>query len=139
MGYGQNGWGSPVELGNLVQDFNGLFLSSSTDEELGRLAEGEDEVTQEENDQGGASEDDEGVSPAHVAVGGATGSFASATGGQVGIATPLWSCGSSICDGRGDDDTNGLPQREKSNKEATVLRKKLEGDGCVNGDVAAET
>ena len=68
MGNSQNGWRSPVELGNIVQNLNGLFLSTSADEELGRLLEGKDKEAQEEDDQGGASENDEGVSPAHVAV-----------------------------------------------------------------------
>ena len=109
VGNSQNGWRSPVELCNLVQDFDGVGLSSSADEELGRLAEGEDEVAQEEDDQGGASENDEGVSPAHVAIGSAARSLASVAGGQIGITTPFWSCGGAVCDGRGNDDTNGLP------------------------------
>jgi hypothetical protein len=127
-----------VELGNLVQNVDCLCVSSSADEELGRLAEGEDKETQEEDKQGSASEDDERVSPTHVAAGSATGSFASAAGGIFCIATPLGPCSCAVGDQRCNNDTNGLPQREESDEEAAVLGKKLEGDGCVNGDVAAE-
>lgn len=107
---GQNWRRGSVELGNLVQDFNGLGLSASADQKLGRLAEGKDKVAQEEDAQSHAAEDDEQVSPAHVAVDGAAGSLAGATSGQVGVAAPLGPCGGAVCNDGCNDDADGLPQ-----------------------------
>jgi len=53
------------------------------------------------------------------------------------VATPL--CGSAVRDTRGCNDTNGLPQREESNKESTVLRDEFQSDGGIDGDVSPET
>jgi hypothetical protein len=139
MSSSQNRRRSSVELCNPVQDLDGLVLPASADEELGRLLEGKDKVTQEEDDQSGASENDECISPTHVAVGSAARSFTSVAGGIIGITAPLGSCSSAIGDGRGYNNTNGLPQREESDEEAAVLGKKFEGNGCINRDVATKT
>jgi len=58
-----------VELGNLVQDFDRLGLLTLTEEELWRLVEMKDKVSNEEDSQSHETEDNHCVSPAHVAGG----------------------------------------------------------------------
>lgn len=102
------GW-SAVEFGDLVEDFDGLCFSASAQEEFGRLVESEHEEPEEEDSESHETKHDDFVAPSHVRRNFAT-SFAISNGvarGQSRIASPFRSC--SVCDGRGHDNTDGLP------------------------------
>ena len=72
MLHGQLGRRHPVELGNLVQDVDGLFLLSTPDEILGRLVEVENEESDDEDQEGDTAENTAADPPSVVGTRAAT-------------------------------------------------------------------
>ena len=68
---GEDRWCLLVELCDLVEDIDGFLLLASTEEELGRLVELEDKVAEEEDGKGHGAENNDQVSPPHIAADGA--------------------------------------------------------------------
>ena len=128
-----------VELGNRMQHINSLLVAASADEEFRRLVEVEDKVAQEEDHEGHATEHNYFVAPTHVVLDAAAGNAGrdGLAGGECGVGTVL--CGSTVGDAGGGYDTDGLPDGEKRDQVTTALRKKLEGDCGVDGNVTTET
>jgi hypothetical protein len=123
-----------------MENFNGFGFLASGEQVLWRLLESENEVAEEEDYQGQASQYDQVVAPAHVA-GDGTASLSrtnSTARWQCGVAPPFRSGDSSVSDYRGDGDTERLPHGQECDKEAAVVRQKLESDGRVNGNVASQ-
>ena len=100
--------------------------------------EGEDKVSKKEDEQGHEPEHDNLVTPAHIGRDSAAClPFGDGMArGHFGIAPPLGSC--SECNGRSYDDADGLPQGEERHEVAAILRKELECDRSVDGDITSE-
>lgn len=140
LSYSQSRCWSPVESGNVVQDIDRLLLSTFTEEELGRFVEFENEESEEEHGEGHTTQDDDGVSPTHVAANGAA-RFArfeeiAATRFKLDIASVFG--GGSKGDGTGHHHTDWLPEGEEGDEVSPGLRHELEGDSSIDGDVAAQ-
>jgi len=137
----ERGRGAAVELCDLVQNVDCLLLAAFGEEELGRLVECEDKVSEEEDGEGHTAEDDDHVPPAHVVADSAA-CLARLEQGvpaplELDVAAPFG--GSSVGDAAGDGHADGLPQGQEGDEVSAALGQELERYGCVDGDVAAET
>ena len=129
MLHGQLGRRHPVELGNLVQDVDGLFLLSASDEVLWRFVKVEDEEPDDKDQEGDPAEDAAADSPSIVAARGTTRftvcDLKTSGQGRGSRRASIFGDGTER-DGRGDDDTDGLPDRQEREEETTVLGQELE-------------
>lgn len=135
---GQGRWCCAVELGDFVQNFNGLGLPAFADQKLGRFVELEHEVSEEEDEQSHASQDDHGVAPADVARNCATlrSILDRVASRQRCAATPFG--GGPVGDRRGHNHTDRLPHGKQEHQEASILREKFQRNCRVDGDVASK-
>lgn len=103
--------------------------------------EAEHKVSEEEHEEGHATQNDYFVPPTHVtaycAASSSGGESVRTAGREIGVATVLR--GSSECNGGCDNHTNGLPHGQQGDEVSTGLRQELEGDCRVDGDVTTKT
>lgn len=134
-----------VGVGDVVHDLDGLLVLALVHEELGALAEAEDEAAQEEDGQRDAPQREEEVPPAHVVV--------PAAARRAGLAARVVAARQRVGlgevgrarhggdeaegDGAAEDHADRLEDGEGGQEEALVLRDELERDGRVDRDVAA--
>lgn len=113
--HSQFGRGHLVVPGNLVQDVDGLFFFSTSNEILGRFVEVENEESDDKDQEGDTTENTATDPPSVIATRGTTrlavGDLEASRKRRFGCGTSvLWDCAKG--DGRGDDDTDGLPHGE---------------------------
>jgi len=122
--YGECGWGLLVEFGDLVENIDSFLLLALGQEELGRLVEVENKVSEEEDEQSHAAEDDKQISPSHVGLSGAacplTGVSWVLTSQNIWIASVFGD--GAVGDTRSSDNTNRLPHGEERYEVSSILR-----------------
>lgn len=130
---------------NVLHDANGLFVLALVDEELGALAKVEEEEAQAKHGERDGPQREEQVAPALVVVAPAAGlprgeSGRIARGERVGlgeVGAARHGGDEAEGDGGAEDHADGLEDGQGREQEALVLGQELEGDGRVDGDVAA--
>lgn len=136
---------SAVRVGDVVHDLDGLLVLALVHEELGALAEAEDEAAQDEHGQRDAAEGEQEVSPAHVVV-----PPAARRAGLPARRVAAWQrVGLGEVGGtrHGGDETEGdgaaedhayrLEDGEGGQEKALVLWDEFESDGRIDGNVTA--
>ena len=132
-------WWCFIEFCDLVQNFNRFSLFASTDQKLWRFIKVENKVSKKKDCQSHTSEDDDLVSPSHIAGHSATilAGFDTVACRKCRSASVL--CGGAISDTGSGNDADRLPHRQKGDEEPAILWKEFKRDGCINGNVASQT
>ena len=125
---GQPG-GSLVGSSNSLNNTNSFSLTTSREQELGRLEEIEEEESEDEHQEGDGAQSQDEITPAPIVGLGADCSISGAR--EVGDVSPSQK--------RGDELTNGPPNREEGEKVVGLAGKKLEEQGTVDRKVTTYT
>lgn len=116
--------GGFVEFRNLVQHFNGFLVSAFADQKLGRFVEREYEIPDKEYEERYGADNNDFVAPAHIArdrTAWLAGVEARSITSRQFHVTSIF-CRRAKCNGRCNDDPDGLPNAKQCHEETAILR-----------------